>query len=1159
MNKYAIEKVFLNNYKHVINIMRITLFLLLFCTLFTHATNSFSQEMELTLHLKSVSIEEACKEIEKRSDYRFVFAGNINKIINKRVNVAVNAGNINEILSAILQKTDLSYQIVENQVAIFRKAESKNIKKIEGVISKETTQQSNQLIKGKVIDGETNEPLPGVTIMVDKSTRGVTTDMDGTFEIRASSSDKLIFSFLGMESKTIEVKNQTFIEVTLLPAASELDEVTVVAFGKQKKESVIASIETVNAKDLRMPSSNLTTAFAGRIPGVISYQTTGEPGMDNAQFFVRGVTTFGYKSDPLILIDGFEASTTDLARIQPDDIESFSVLKDASATVLYGARGANGIIIVNTKSGQEGKVKIFSRIDMNIATPTKLLKLLDGVEYMNLYNQALVSRYDDQEHSADDIPTPPWYSEEKIRATERGDNPMIYPNINWYDMLFKRQTYNTKANVNLSGGSQMATFYVAAGFDQETGLLKVDNQDNLNNFNNNININRFHLRSNVVFKLGKTTELDTRIYGRFERYNGPYIDAGDIFKMVMDSNPVDFPAVWKPDTRNESTRWTLFGNADPMKVNPFAQMVRGYKERNENTITVQGTLRQDLGFILPNLKFEGKISASTWNSNTGSRSYTPSYYALEQYDPFVDEYTLYNLTPNNVPYLGDTEAARDGNTHFYFEGRLNWDQTWDKHSVSLMTVGIREEKILTNGRGGSIYYTLPERNLGNSGRVSYDYDKRYFLEFAYGYNGSEKFYGKNRFGFFPSYGIGWIASNESFWSERLQNAFPLLKFKFTYGKVGNDAIARREDRFFYLSRIEPGGGTYQWGRIFSGSYNGFHFDRYANPDISWETAQKYNLGMELGFFKGEALKLQVDLFKDLRENIYMRRENFPKTTGFQTAIHGNVGKVSSRGIDGSLDYKYSFNKDLWLTARANFTLATNKYLEKDEKNYRDEYLKSIGYPINQSWGLIAERLFVDQEEIDNSPRQEYGSYMRGDIKYKDVNGDGVVNDNDRVPMGYPTKPEMQYGFGASVGYKDVDFSFFFQGNGRVSFYIDPAGMAPFVNRRNAPEIIARDSWSETNPDVHAFWPRLATYQVNNNTQRSSWWLRDGSFVRLKTVEFGYNIPYTKQLHLSGLRFYLSAENLFSISSFKLWDPEMGGNGLSYPINRRFNFGLQINF
>ncbi|MDR2039261.1 MAG: TonB-dependent receptor [Bacteroidales bacterium] len=1017
-------------------------------------------------------------------------------------------------------------------------------------------------ITGSVTD-EGGGPLPGVSVTIRGTSQGTATNMNGEFSINApSDTSTLQFSFVGFQSQNVKIGNRRIIPVVLKEEAAQIGEVVVTAFGTQKKESVLASIESVNVKDLQIASSNLTSAFAGKIPGLISYQTSGEPGADNAQFFVRGVSTFGYASSPLILIDGFEASADDLARIQTDDIESFSVMKDASATVLYGARGANGIVSVTTKGGNTDKLKISARVDVNVATPTKLLKLLDGVEYMRLYNQALVSRYDDQVHNINDTPTAPWYSEEKILATERGDNPMIYPNIDWYDKMFKQATFNTKANVNFSGGGQVANYYVSGGFENETGLLKVDDQDNLNNFNNNIDIKRFNLRSNVTFKLGKTTKLDTRIYGRFERYNGPYEDASELFKMVMDSNPVDFPAIWEPDERNKETRWTLFGNADPSKVNPFAQMVKGYKERNENNISIQATLMQDLDFITPNLKFQFKGSANTWNKTIGYRSYAPVYYALEQYDAFTGEYTLYNLNPNTVPYLGDVRGERDGSTHFYFEAQFIWGKTWGKHSVDLMTVGIHSQKILTDGNNGTIYKTLPERNLGNSGRVSYDYDKRYFAEFAYGYNGSEKFQGKKRFGFFPSFAAGWIVSNEKFWGEGLKNTISLLKFKFTYGKVGNDNIANRESRFFYLSEIVNNTDRtafYQWGRIFSGSYSGFTFNRYSNPDISWETAEKYNLGTEINLFKDESLKIQFDIFKDLRESIYMARENFPATAGFETTIHGNVGKASSKGFDASVDYRRFFGSDFWLTGRANITFAINKYLELDEKNYRDRYLSNVGHPIKQTWGYIAERLFVDQLEIDNSPRQEFGAYMRGDIKYLDVNGDGVINTNDRVPMGYPTDPEVQYGFGLSAGYKNFDLSFFFQGNARVSFYIQPAKIAPFYDRRNAPEIVARDSWSETNPNVHAFWPRLATYHVENNTVQSSWWLREGSFMRLKTVEFGYTFPFAEKLNLTSARIYFTGENLFTLSRFKLWDPEMGGNGLGYPINRRFNIGIHVNF
>ena len=1017
-------------------------------------------------------------------------------------------------------------------------------------------------ITGTVSDNF-GDVLPGVAVVVLGANIGTSTDINGEFSITVPNDDAILeFTFLGFQTQEVVVGNRRIIAVTMAEAASEIGEVQVVAFGRQRRESVVASIETVNVKDLQIASSNLTTAFAGRIPGLISYSTTGEPGADNAQFFIRGVTTFGYMASPLILIDGFEATQNDLARLMPDDIESFSILKDASATVLYGARGANGIIMVTTKGGQEGPVRISARVDVNVSTPTRLLELLDGVEYMRLYNQALVSRFDDQVHDINTTPVAPWYSETKIRATERGDNPLIYPNIDWYDMLFKRSTVNTRANLSLSGGGAIANYYVSMGFDNQTGLLKVNEHEDLSNFNNNININRFSLRSNVAFILSRTTRLDTRIHGSFQRYNGPFVPASNIFHSVMDSNPVDFPAVWtERDEHHQHVRWTMFGNADPMKTNPYAMMVSGYREENEANISINATLLQDLDFITPELKFTFRASASNWNKATGERFYNPVYYALEQHDPITDIFTLYNLTPDNTPYLNDVFGTREGNTEFYFEARFNWARTWDRHTVGLMTVGTHSERILTSGLGGSIYYTLPERNLGNSGRASYDFDSRYFIEFAYGYNGSEKFKKGRRFGFFPSIGGGWILSNEPFYGENLKNTLSLVKFKITHGRAGNDAVAGRSGRFFYLSEILTGGGTYQFGQHFVASHPGFTTLRYANDDITWEISTKTNIGAEIAFLRGEPLRLHFDVFRDLRSNIYMMRQNFPATAGFQVPIHGNVGKVESRGFDGSLDYRHFFNNQFWVTSRANLTFARNKFIELDEKNYREESRRRVGKPINQPWGLIAERLFVDQLEIENSPRQEFGAYMRGDIKYMDVTGDNIVNQEDEVAIGFPTVPEVQYGFGLSTGYKDFDFSFFFQGNARVSFFINPRGIAPFENRRNAPKIVARDSWTTTNPDVHAFWPRLDTSPNWNNVAASTWWLRDGSFMRLKTVEAGYNLPRTttERLGLSSMRVYFSGENLFIVSRFKLWDPEMGGNGLAYPINRRFNVGCQISF
>lgn len=1019
-------------------------------------------------------------------------------------------------------------------------------------------------ISGVVKSADDGSLLNGATVMSMQTSIQTTTNTLGEFTIEAATGDSLIFSFVGRLNQTIAVGEKTILEVMMYSATDPMDEVTVVAFGKQKKASVVGAVTTVNAKDLRIPASNLTSAFAGRIPGVISYQLSGEPGADNAQFFVRGVTTFGYQSSPLILIDGFESTVDNLARIQTDDIESFSIMKDALATVLYGARGANGIIIVNTKSGKEGPAQLSTRIDVNVSTPTKTVDMLDGVDYMRLYNEARISR------------TPqlgPYYSEQKIQSTASGENPMIYPNINWYETLFKTQTTNMKANANVQGGGQVGTYYVSVAGEQESGLLKVDQR---NNFNNNIKIGRYSIRSNVTFKLTPTTKLDTRITGRFEGYNGPFVSATDIFRMVMNSNPVDFPPFYEPDSANLYTQHTLFGNSfvtGSLKQNPYAQMVRGYEDRNESTIIAQATLMQDLDFLTKGLKFQGRVSANTWSRYASRRTYSPFYYDLESYNQVTMEHKLFPLNPTSgQAFLGDVMPVRDANGHFYFEARFNWDRVFDKHTLSLMTVGIMEEKLLTSGNSNSIYETLPERNMGNSGRVNYTYDNRYYLEFAYAYNGSEKFTGEKRFGFFPSVGGGWSVSNEAFW-EPLKDVISTFKLRGSWGLVGNDAIASRGDRFFYLSDISLTGGTnstssgYRWGSSFMNSFSGFNVNRYANPNITWEESEKINAGLEANFFR-ESLKTTLDFFKDTRSKIYMTRQNFPATAGLEATVSGNVGEVVSKGFEASIDYQKSFNNDLWASARGNFTYATNKLVKIDEKNFPDEYLKRLGSNINQQWGLVAERLFVDEQEIANSPRQDFGNYMAGDIKYKDINNDGVINDNDRVALGFPTVPEVQFGFGASAAYKKVDFSFFFNGSARYSFFINAtsasssseAGIAPFSGRRNALSIIAEDYWSETNPDIHAFWPRLSTDPIDNNTRQSSWWLRNGSFMRLKSVELGYSLQMLHRLGVkSGSRIYLSGENLLTFSAFDLWDPEVGRNGLGYPPNKRFNIGVQLFF
>jgi TonB-linked SusC/RagA family outer membrane protein len=1006
-------------------------------------------------------------------------------------------------------------------------------------------------ITGHVKDANDDSPLPGAAVVIKGTSIGILTGTLGEFSINASESDVLVFSLVGKKEVTRTVGQNSSFEIVMEDdESSQLEEVQIVAFGTQKKSSVVASITTVKPSELRVSAYNLTSSFAGKIPGMISYQSSGEPGADLAQFFVRGVTTFGYTATPLILIDGFESTSYELARLQVDDIESFSILKDASAAALYGARGANGVLLVITKSGQSTGISINARVDTHIATPTKMIETVGAVDYMRLYNEGITTRNPLAGN---------YYSEQVIQSTMDNENPMIYPNVDWYDELFKRSTINKRANINLSGGGNVARFYVSGGFENENGLLK---EDPRNKFNSNISINRVHMRSNVVFNITKTTTLDTRIQAEFESYNGPFHSASDIFNKVMNVNPVDFPAVFEPDEERRFVSHTLFGSIlinGAMMENPYAEMVRGYNTQNTSIVTMMATIRQDFDFLIKGLKFEGKGSVKTNGNSKQTRQFNPFYYAVEQYNQVTQEYKLFGLNRfSGNTSMGDIDATNERGSSYYFEGRLNWNRTYGIHTFGAMAVGTMQQN--SNLVAGTVFTALPARNAGVSGRATYDYDNRYFGEFNFGYNGSEKFTGSKRFGFFPSVGLAWMASNEKFWNP-MKKVIDLLKFRLTYGMNGNDGITAAANRFNFLSQVNKGGASYTWGLLHNNSGAGYTIGRYANANISWEISRKANLGIEINALD-KLFKFQFDVWKDWRSDIYQERKTFAATTGLvekDLKIFGNIGKVESTGYESSLDVEKMFSNSAWLLGRFNFTYSTNKVTVQDEEQFKDRYRSAIGQNTSILRGYVAERLFVDDYETANSPRQDWGLYQAGDIKYKDVNGDGRINENDMIPMGFPAMPEIQYGFGLSGGYRNFDLSFFFQGNSRVSFFIAPAKIAPLINHRNALDIVARDYWTTTDPNVHAFWPRLSVTPLENNTQPSSWWLRNGSFLRLKSVEVGYNIKRIDKLLLQSGRIYFSVENVFYMSTFKLWDPEMGESGLGYPPNRRFNIGLLLQF
>lgn len=1010
-------------------------------------------------------------------------------------------------------------------------------------------------VTGSVKD-EQGEPLPGVTVLIDKTTQGVITDLDGKYEIVVEPTDKLHFSFVGMSDVIVQVDNQSTINIVMKDKSVELDEYTVVAFAKQKKESVLASIETIRPDELNVPSSNLTTALAGRMSGLISYQRSGEPGQDNADFFIRGVTTFGYKKDPLILIDNIELSADDLSRLHPDDISSFSIMKDATATALYGSRGANGVILVTTKEGREGKTKVSVRFENSISQPTKEIGIADPISYMLLHNEAVKTR-----DPLDYIP----YSQEKVENTIKGINPYVYPTTNWQDVLLKDYSMNQRLNFNISGGGKVARFYLSGGVTQDNGILNVDKQSN---FNSNIDLKRYLIRSNINIDLTSTTEAVVRVHGTFDDYRGPIQGGAETYRSIMRSNPVLFPPYFPKDPDHEYVNHTLFGNygENYEYLNPYAEMLKGYKEYSTSLMLAQVEFKQDLSFITEGLQAR-VLGNTTRDAHFDiTRSYSPFYYGVVDYEKRINAYKIGVLNPDGgYEHLDYKEGTKLVSSTFYTEGAFDYNRTFDeKHTTTGLLVGTLRQYL--TGNPGDLQRSLPVRNVGLSGRFTYAYDTKLFAEFNFGYNGSERFSKKERFGFFPSAGLGWMVSKEKFW-QPLSHLISEFKLKLTHGLVGNDAIGSSYDRFFYLSNVDMdnSGKGYTWGS--SGGYrrNGIAISRYANDKITWETSTKTNLGAEINLF--DKVQVNLDLFKEYRRNILMDRLAFA-TFGLQSSTKANVGEASSKGVDLSIDIQHYFNKDFWLTARGNFTYAKGVFEKYEEANYSSTpWMSRVGHPIDQRWGYIAERLFVDDAEVKNSPKQELGSIvMGGDIKYRDINGDDKITSIDQVPIGYPTTPEIIYGFGASSGFKNVDFSFFFQGSARSSFWIDSRATSPFVSpsigTNNAMlQAYADSHWSEANRDVYALWPRLSATYEDNNLVRSTWFMQNGAFLRLKSLEMGYSLPksWHYRLGLEHVRIYLSGINLLTFSSFKLWDPEMGGNGLGYPIQRVFNTGLQISF
>ncbi|WP_246581300.1 SusC/RagA family TonB-linked outer membrane protein [Echinicola shivajiensis] len=1128
----------------------------------------------LSVNEKNSSLEKVFQSIESQTDFNFFYDEKVIDI-KKKVSVQREETALLEILTELSTKGKIKFLQV-NEVINVNNNFNSNVPEVSVV---------DRSVKGKVIPKNDPLGLPGVTVRLKGTDLVKITDIDGNFEINVpDEGGVLIFSFVGYKTIEVPVGAQSQINVVMEEDTQGLDEVVVVGFGTQKKESVVGAMTSVNPSELKIPSSNLTTSLAGRVAGLVSYQTSGEPGADNAQFFVRGVASFNNQNGPLILIDGVELTVDDLARLQPDDIESFAVLKDPTTTAIYGARGANGIILVTTKTGVEGPAVVNLRMETSFSQPTGLVDLADPVTHMRLQNEANRTR--------GDFAT---FTEEQIAGTIKGGNPNIYPATDWYNTLFKEYANTSRLNLNVRGGGQKVRYYVAGSFNKDNGLMKADKS---NNFTNGINLKKYLLRSNVNIDLHKNTEMIVRLHSTIDDYRGPLQGGNAIYNAAVRTSPTRFPAVYDPDPSLEGVPHILFGNGLPPRgesasggdngsvpvwFNPYAELQRGYRDTRRQLSLVQLEFKQKLDAFTPGLsaRILGNVNTTSFFEN--KRGYSPYFYRLSTFDPFTEEYKLVRTAlGSGNESLELLPGERTNNSVLYMETALNYNRTFDKHTVGGMNVMIVREYL--DGNANSVQLSLPSRNLGISGRYNYDYDNRYFAEFNFGYNGSERFAKNNRFGFFPSFGMGWLISNEEFFSG-LTPTISRLKFRASYGFVGNDRIGdTRNDRFFYLSEVDisNGGAGATFGKELNQSIAGVSINRYANPMVTWEKSEKANLGLELNLYD-DAIQFRVDAFKEKRTSILQNRADIPSTLGLQAPLKTNVGEVLSKGIDASIDVNHYFTNDFWVMGRGTFTYSDNEFLVYEEPNYSEvgaPWRSRLGNNVNVTQGYIAERLFVDDAEAINSPTQ-FGTpgvdYGGGDIKYKDLNGDGVITELDKAPIGKPEIPKITYGFGFSAGYKRFDINVFFQGLDEVSFFINPITTGPFINSVQSAglsssasgvlsengllQAYADSHWSEENRDIYALWPRLSTNVVQNNVQTSTWWLRNGAFLRLKQLEIGYNLlkKPSNKLGMTNLRIYATGTNLYTWSIFDLWDPELKGNGLNYPLQRVVNFGVHIGF
>ncbi|MDN3580901.1 TonB-dependent receptor [Mucilaginibacter flavus] len=1101
--------------------MKLT-FVLLMAALLHVSAATYSQN--ISLKVKDVSLLDVFKQLHRQSGVEFVYD---NKMLKEAKPVSINAVNqpLNRVLDQCFSDQPLNYEIIQNMIVIKRKTPQP--------VTSSTADVIPFTVTGKVVD-EKGLPVGGVTVKLKDGNISTSTRADGTYTIKLTDGNgTLVFTFVGYATQEVPVNNTKTVNVTLKEVATGLTDVVVVAYGQQKKVSVIGAISTVKAEDLKMPVANITDVLAGRVAGIIGVQRSGQPGYDNAEIYIRGISTFT-NSSPLVLVDGVER---DFANVDPEDIASFSILKDASATAVYGVRGANGVILIQTKKGRVGKPLINGQYDQGITQFTKIPQFANGVTYMQMANEA-----NRNSNPTDPLPK---YSQDRIDKTASHSDPDLYPDVDWFKVLFNKTGQNRRARVNANGGSENAQYYLSLGYYDETGLYKTDQ---LANYNSSIKFNRYNFTSNLTLKVTKSTKVDFGASGWISNGNYPGNSVDAIWSSAYLLPPIIIPPVYSNGLHSQIRTGDV--------LNPYNLLTQsGYVTEFKSQLWSNIRVTQDLGSILKGLSATAMFSFDNYNAHTISRTKTVDGYLATGRD--ANGKLLLDQTSIGTSFLG-YGRTNGGTRQFYDEAAINYSNTVGKHSFTGLVLFNQSDK--EDAFAGDFISSIPYRYMGLAGRVTYAYDNKYLAEANFGYNGSETFAPDHRFGFFPSFGAGWVISEEKFFKP-LADVFQLFKLRYSYGVVGNSNIGGR--RFAYISTVGGGNGNYSYGQNGTNqTINGLDIGDYA-VSVTWEKAKKQNLGVEVKMLD-DVVSLTADVFQEYRTGIFRQRGDVPTYTGLLSLPYANLGEIHNRGIDASLEVTKRVGRDWQLGIRGNFTY--NKAININDANAPWPYpwQQRIGRPVGQRFGYTALGLFKDDADVANSPYQT-GTNKAGDIKYKDLNGDGKIDSYDEGPIGHGSIPAIVYGFGPTINYKGFALGAWFKGISDVDISLNGDGLQPFSQGGERGNLLAQitDRWTPINPNPHPLYPRLTYGNDNMNYVNSTWWVKNGAFMRMQTLQLSYDFAgatWLKKTGMSNLSIYFIGYNLWTVSGFKLWDVELGdGRGAQYPLLKTYNLGLKCTF